>query len=140
MKGATVLDAQSSYLTKDTDVNYAPVAANTTFTLPRGNSTTGANVTYPAVAISLALGSPLLQVEARPADSSSTLGNIFGFPSPYNPRGATVSRWNGLLANGTLVPAGSYQLITRALHIFGNPDEEDDYDVATSVPFTIRYV
>jgi subtilisin family serine protease len=140
MKGATVLDAQSSYLTKDTDVNYAPVAANTTFTLPRGNSTTGANVTYPAVAISLALGSPLLQVEARPAGSSSTLGNIFGFPSPYNPRGATVSRWNGLLANGTLVPAGSYQLVTRALHIFGNPEEEDDYDVATSVPFTIRYV
>jgi subtilisin family serine protease len=140
MKGATVLDSKSSYLTKDTDVNYAPVAANTTFTLPRRNSTTGANVTYPAVAISLALGSPLLQVEAHPAGSSSSLGNIFGFPSPYNPRGATVSRWNGLLENGTLVPAGSYQLVTRALHIFGNPDEEDDYDVSTSVPFSIRYV
>jgi subtilisin family serine protease len=140
MRAATVLDARSSFLTRDTDPNYAPVAANTTFTIPARNSSTSGNVTYPAVAISLALGSPLLNVEARPAGSETSLGNIFGFPSPYNPRGATVSRWNGLLENGTLVPAGSYQLVTRALHIFGDEEEEGDWDVATSVPFSIRYV
>jgi hypothetical protein len=67
------------------------------------------------------------------------LGNIFGFPSPYNPRGATVSRWNGLLESGRLAPAGSYQFVTRALHIYGDADDEADYDVATSVPFNIRY-
>jgi subtilisin family serine protease len=139
MRGATVLDARSSYLTKDTDTTYAPVAANTTFTIPRGNSTGGGNVTYPAIAVSLALGSPLLQVEVRSTSGNSSLGNIYGFPSPYNPRGATISRWNGLLESGSLVPAGSYQLVTRALHIFGNADDASDYDVATSVPFNIRY-
>jgi hypothetical protein len=39
-----------------------------------------------------------------------------------------------------VVPAGTYELVTRALRIFGDADNEDDYDVATSVPFTIRYV
>lgn len=139
MRSATVLDSRSTYLTSSTDTEFNPSPANTTFSIPGRNSTGGSNVTYPAIAVSLALGSPLIQVEARPAGSSSTLGNIYGFPSPYNPRGATVSRWNGLLQNGTVVPAGSYQLVTRALRIFGDADNEDDYDVATSVPFTIRY-
>lgn len=141
MKSATVLDARSTYLTADTDPNFAPVASNTAFRIPSSNSTGGSgNVTYPAIAVSLALGSPLLTVEARRAGSERSLGNIYGFPAPYNPRGATVSRWNGLLENGTRVPAGSYQLVTRALRIFGDADEEDDYDVATSVPFSIRYI
>ena len=139
MREATVLDARSSYLTSDVDTNYEPVAANTTFTIPRGNSTANGDVVYPAVAISLALGSPLIQVEVRAAGSNSTLGNIFGFPSSYNPRGATVSRWNGLLESGRIAPAGSYQLVTRALHIYGDADNSDDYDVATSVPFNLRY-
>ena len=139
MRAATVLDAQSSYLTRDTDANYAPVPANTTFTIPRGNSTGSGSVTYPAIAISLALGSPLIDVEVRAVGSNSTSGSIFGFPSPYTPPGATVSRWNGLLESGRLVPAGSYQLVTRALHIYGDADNAADYDVATSVPFNIRY-
>lgn len=139
MREATVLDARSTYLTSDVDTNYVPVAANTTFTIPRSNSTGTGKVVYPAVAISLALGSPLIQVEVRAAGSNSTLGNIFGFPSPYNPRGATVSRWNGLLESGRRVPAGSYQLVTRALRIYGDADDESEYDVATTVPFNLRY-
>lgn len=139
MRDATVLDRQSTYLTRTTDEDFNPVDPGTVFTIPGRNSTGGSNVSYPAIAVSLALGSRLIEVEARSADSNSTLGNIYGFPSEYNPRGATVSRWNGLLANGTLVPAGSYQLVTRALHIFGDPDNGSDYDVATSVPFSIRY-
>ena len=139
MRSATVLDSRSTYLTSSTDPDFNPSPSNTTFTIPGRNATGGANTTYPAIAVSLALGSPLINVEARPAGSSSTLGSIYGFPSPYNPRGATVSRWNGLLQNGTVVPAGSYELVTRALRIFGDADNEDDYDVATTVPFGIRY-
>jgi hypothetical protein len=139
MKSATVLDARSTYLTSSTDPDFNPSASNTTFTIPGRNATGGANTTYPAIAVSLALGSPLIQVEAHAAGSDSSLGNIYGFPSPYSPRGATVSRWNGLLQNGTVVPAGSYELVTRALRIFGDAENEDDYDVATSVPFTLRY-
>jgi subtilisin family serine protease len=139
MKSATVLDARSTYLTSSTDPDFNPSAANTTFTIPGRNATGGANTTYPAIAVSLALGSPLIQVEVHAPGSDSSLGNIYGFPSPYNPRGATVSRWNGLLQNGTVVPAGSYELVTRALRIFGDAEDEGDYDVATSVPFTLRY-
>lgn len=145
MRSATVLDSRSTYLTSSTDPDFNPSPSNATFSIPGRNSTggvgSGTNTTYPAIAISLALGSPLIQVEARPAgNSSSSLGNIYGFPAPYNPRGAVVSPWNGLLQNGSLAPAGSYQLVTRALRIFGDADNEDDYDVATSVPFSIRYV
>lgn len=141
MRAATVLDTRSSYLTSSTDPDFNPVPANTTFTLPGRNSTAGRNTNYPSVAISLALGSPLVSVEARPvgAGGNATLGDIYGFPAPYNPRGATVSSWNGLLANGTLAPAGSYRLVTRALHIYGDESDASDYDVATSVPFSIRY-
>jgi len=67
------------------------------------------------------------------------LGNIYGFPLEYQPRGATVSSWDGLLENGSRAPAGTYELVVRALHIFGDREVASDYDVATSVPFTIRY-
>lgn len=138
MRDATVLDTRNSYLTTTSDNNYNPVAANTTFTIPSRNGTSS-NATYPAIAASLALGTRLLDVQAQSANGARNFGSIYGFPSEYNPRGATVSPWNGRLANGTVAPSGSYKLVTRALHIFGDLDNDSDYDVATSVPFSIRY-
>lgn len=151
MHSATVLDTENSYLTRSTDATYAPVAANTTFTLPAANTTAGNGTSYPAIAVSLALGTPLLRVDVQPVaqqggygNSSEvlgirTLGNIYGFPEEYVPRGATVSSWDGLLDNGSVAPAGTYRLVVRALHIFGDAGDAGEYDVASSVPFTIRY-
>ena len=153
MHDATVLDVENSYLTRSTDATYAPVAANTTFTLPSNNATAGNGTSYPAIAVSLALGTALLRVDVQPVLQAKpygysnstevlgiqTLGNIYGFPEEYVPRGATVSSWDGLLADGTMAPAGIYRLVVRALHIFGDRGEAEEYDVASSVPFTIRY-
>lgn len=38
-----------------------------------------------------------------------------------------------------MAPAGEYQLVIRALHIFGDREDPEQYDRVDTVPFTIRY-
>ncbi|OQO12230.1 hypothetical protein B0A48_02871 [Cryoendolithus antarcticus] len=156
---ATVLDTANTYLTTTQSApGYAPAPGNATFTLPASNATASNGTVYPAVVVSLALGSPYVRMDVVPYSNSTskapwhhrkpktteflglkTLGNIYGFPEYYVPRGATVSGWDGLLADGTLAPPGTYQLVVSALHIFGDNTDLADYDRVGTEPFTIRY-
>ncbi|KAF2652507.1 serine endopeptidase [Lophiostoma macrostomum CBS 122681] len=148
LHNATVLDTAGTYLSQSSDPALNPVPANTTFTLPATNGS-DANTTYPAVVIDLALGSRLVRADVIPqsANSSSpkevlgvqTLGNIFGFPQTYVPRGQAGSSWDGRLADGSLVPAGTYSILVRALKLFGDETKEDEFEAAETVVFGIKY-
>ena len=52
----------------------------------------------------------------------------------------TVESCADIFVTGTMAPAGTYQLVVRALHIFGDKTVASEYDSATTVPFTIKYV
>ncbi|KAI6883151.1 subtilisin-like protein [Hortaea werneckii] len=153
MHDQTVLDTENTYLTTSASEDYAPVtSSNSTFYLPRSNSTASNSTAYPEVAIALAFGSSLVRCDVHPVGpqgygSNSTnilgvasLGNIYSFPYTYAPRGGLVAAWDGMLEDGTMAPAGTYQLVVRALHIFGDKSMASEYDSATTVPFTIKYV
>lgn len=148
MYNATILDV--AYLSTSADAELNPVPANTTFVLPSPGANSTANVTYPEAVISLALGSAVVRVDVIPAEGSydnatevlgvKTLGNVYGYPYYYNPRAVFTADFTGQLEDGSYAPAGTYTLLVRTLHIFGDPTKAADYDVAETVPFSIRYV
>ena len=152
MHGTPVLDTSLTFVTRSTDAQVNPIAANTTFTLPRGNSSASANSTvYPELVVSLFLGSAIVRADVVPVGPGGygsnatevlgvkTVGSLMDFPVLYAPRGAQSFRWNGMLDDGRLVPAGAYAILVRALRIFGDADVRSEYDAALSVPFNIRY-
>lgn len=146
LRGATVLASdKDTWIARSTDADNAPVAANTTFVIPNPDGANATASTYPSFIVDLAMGSPLLHVEAVPASpassssSSEPLGAIQGSPFRWLPRGVNPLPWNGLLASGEAAPQGAYRLVARALHIFGDEGSEDEYDVGRSPAFRIRY-
>lgn len=116
MNAQTVLDAENTYLTTTASPFSDPVVANTTFVLPSMNTTAGNSTTaYPQAAINLAFGSPLVRCDVHPASRTpgkpygggpekilgvTSLGNIYGFPYLYAPRGGVLSAWDGMLEDG----------------------------------------
>ncbi|KAI1384410.1 subtilisin-like protein [Hypoxylon trugodes] len=136
-----VLDV--GYLSLSSDQELNPVKANTSFVLPRGNTTL--NTTYPVAVALLAFGSPRINIKvvslSSNADPSEDVSrHIFGSPYRYASRDPLFLEWDGRLSDGTLAPAGSYKLQFEALHIFGDAANLDEYDTDESVPFSIRYV
>jgi hypothetical protein len=141
LKNATVLSADDTYLTTTADPNSAPISGNQTFIIPSSNGTAPNGTVYPEAFLGLALGSSYIKLEVLPQGgyTTSSLGNIFGFPQVYLPRGGSVWEFDGRLEDGSFVPAGTYKLKVSALHIFGDAAKESDYDVVETVSFGIKY-
>lgn len=140
-----------TWVTKSTDENGAPVAENTTFTIPKPGDKVDPTDVLPAFGLDMALGTPFARVYVTPMTTCppkgtkehkghKVLGEIQGSPFQYLPRALNVLPWNGLMANGEAAPAGKYRFVIEALHIFGDPtDEDDEWDVAKSPSFRIKY-
>ncbi|KAI1434894.1 peptidase S8/S53 domain-containing protein [Xylaria sp. CBS 124048] len=128
------------YLAASADPDLDPVPGNTSFLLSKTNN---ANVSAPVAVILPVFGSPRHSVKLITAasgnETSESLGDIKGSPYLYASRSFNTMAFDGRLANGTYAPAGAYRLSIEALHIFGDATSAEDYDVALTVPFTIRY-
>ncbi|KAF2220403.1 peptidase S8/S53 domain-containing protein [Elsinoe ampelina] len=140
LTSATVLEAETTYLSRSTDADSAPVDAGTEFILPAANSTGNGTVSYPQLIIDMVLGTPLLSVAVRPTGGNGTAAAIYGYPIEYQPRGVQTATWNGLLADGNAAAAGEYEFVVRALHIFGDRESAEAYDEKVSVGFSLKYV
>lgn len=68
-----------------------------------------------------------------------SLGPLAGYPQNFVPRPEQRAYFQGMLADGTVLPAGAYKLVASALRIFGDAAVESDWDVIESVPFVVRY-
>ncbi|KAH8828652.1 subtilisin-like protease [Flagelloscypha sp. PMI_526] len=72
---------------------------------------------------------PLLEQFYQPRnDEDETNG------SPYN----TLALSQGTFLNGTAIPAGSYKILLRTLHVTGEKGNEKDYESFLSVPFSVK--
>jgi hypothetical protein len=154
MHSLTVLDAEYTYISQSSDADYDPVASNQTFYLPPAghvNDTQYANVSLPVIVLQLAMGSPLVRVDLVPITTckkvkttdilgTKTMGPIMGAPYAWMPRGQAPSSWDGMMADGTYAPAGTYKFAIKALHIFGKSNQVKEYDVMETEPFSIRYL
>lgn len=153
LHSATVLDPALTYLSSSLDVGDAPVSANHSFLLPppghsNDNQYSANSTDYPRLFINLALGSAVVRVDVVPTSSDAatteslglaTIGDAYTTPLEYQPRGPQLQTWDGRLASGEYAPAGSYRLAVRALKIFGDRNSADDYELAETTEFSIRY-
>jgi hypothetical protein len=74
------------------------------------------------------------------------LGSVPGFPQYWLPRNDLTTSasyykaiWNGTLSTGVQLPAGNYMFLYRALKIFGDQNNNDDYESWPSPVFGIEY-
>lgn len=135
---------------------------NATFTVPHPTAGLDPQDAYtcfecPTVYVNLNLGTALIKVDATPLSQNQTIdtaglatattsslghtaaGSIYGYPLAYESRRDIVAAWNGMLADGTVVPAGRYTLAVSVLKLFGNPDRADDYSTLPPVAFELTY-
>ncbi|TQV93744.1 subtilisin-like protease [Cordyceps javanica] len=105
--------------------------------------------------INATLGTPLVRADVVPANNATSnganasIGQVQGFPVSWRPSNLqqgqpdllqfTQFEWNGQLDTGSYVPEGYYKLVVRALRIFGNPSNEEDWDASESPLFKITY-
>ncbi|KJK79864.1 hypothetical protein H634G_04103 [Metarhizium anisopliae BRIP 53293] len=133
----------------------ASISEGTTVVLPAPGSIMPSQF---VLRINATLGTPLVRAEVVPAngtanatDITTSIGQVQGFPVQWRPRNLqqdsnspdllqfTQFKWNGQLDTGSNVPEGYYKLVVRALRIFGNPSNDEDWDVSESPRFQITY-
>lgn len=154
MYNATNLDPVNTYLMSYTDETGSPVSAGKTFTVPyptlAAAEVPSPDVSYPSALYQTNLGSALVRVDVIPlsadydGNKTTVLGNeiagsVYGYPMGYIARDVWVAPFTGLLADGSVVPEGQYQLTVSALRIFGDLGNEEDYTTINTVPFTLKY-
>lgn len=157
LKSATVIDKSQSFLTDSvipanaTDI--VPIAAGRAFTLPppgRSNDTQYDSKTfnYPEMVRFLAMGSPLVRYEVVPvAVPANFTGVRDAWLTPlrwrtrsYMAGGPNKYDWDGRLSTEDYAPAGTYRMRLRALKIFGDEENDADYEVYESPEFSISYL
>ncbi|KAJ4423842.1 hypothetical protein N0V82_001426 [Gnomoniopsis sp. IMI 355080] len=106
--------------------------------------------TYPTARLVLSLGSALVRADVIPLSvnytkptttvlDNQTAGSVYGFPQTYLDRDSIQIGFNGMLADGSVVPEGRYELLVRVLKLFGNPEHPEDYNHLAVIPFNLRY-
>ena len=151
-----IIDTEEGYpyLARSTDFNVG-LNGSDLFPLPINYKLRTENTSYPTIMCSLAMGSRILSIDIaskaknatklRLRDSTDNGDRILGpmpdMPYVSNWRAEAFNfTWNGTLADGqTPVPAGTYKLILRALKIFGNQDDDADYEKWVSPYFDLKY-
>ncbi|KAH8674310.1 peptidase S8/S53 domain-containing protein [Xylariales sp. PMI_506] len=134
----------NTFLALSTDADLNPIDGdNSTFTIYKTNSNTTV-VPQPAAVANMAFGSPLLKYEVIRVGTGylkdQNLGDVLGSPVPYVSRDPLAFAWNGTLADGSYVPAGTYKFNVSALHIFGDASDPTEWDSGVTTAFTIKYV
>ncbi|KAH8714724.1 subtilisin-like serine protease PR1C [Ilyonectria robusta] len=131
----------------------ATQAPDSTIILPKAGTATPDMLTLPLINYYLVFGSRLLRADVSRVVSNSSadsrhgstilgtwsLGNAAGFPIRYGPNLVALIPWDGQLEDRTYTPAGTYTIVIKALKIFGNETNQDDYQAISSQPFSIVY-
>lgn len=112
-----------------------------TFVLPpKGQANqTIIGLPLPGAAFDLAMGTSRVEIEILTADGES-LGPHRESPLTWLSRVLDFVAWDGELADGEFADEGQYKFRTRALKIYGDPENEDDWEVKESIPFGIEYL
>ncbi|KAG5993799.1 hypothetical protein E4U52_001636 [Claviceps spartinae] len=143
LRKATVLardQAWAFHSTDSTDFTRSP--ERFTYLVPKAD-TSEDDDDLPAIGVNLALGSPMLHIDVVPVENgtetSKSIGEPFGLPSPLNERGWSSFSWDGQLQSGKYAPAGQDRFVVRALRIFGDASRPQDWDVATTQSIILKY-
>ncbi|KAJ1334984.1 minor extracellular serine protease Vpr [Microdochium nivale] len=142
----SVQQMADAWLSISSDPNFNAVVGNASFVLPRDPTVGGANITYPVASVDLVFGTRKLDIQLVKVGGNGTattggqnLGSITNAPFFYMPRDPINIPFDGTLADGTLVPAGTYFFEFSTLRVFGDIEDTSKYEVRRSPPFTVRF-
>lgn len=151
------IDSQSNMLDCGGEYGYAGYCNynNASFSLPYPSGPLDEweyyyGAEYPSASLRLSLGSALVRADVVPLSDNytgpittvlgnRTAGSIYGFPRTYVDRNYIEIGFNGMVADGSVVPEGRYELLVRVLKLFGNPELAGDYNHLDTIPFNLRY-
>ncbi|KAG6186757.1 hypothetical protein E4U35_002806 [Claviceps purpurea] len=149
LRKATVVAPDQAWVFHSTDItNFVRSPEGFTFVVPKAGTSTGDD-DLPTVHANLALGCKELHVDIVPVQNGTSatgntatakpIGQIFGMPAWLQGRGAAYYPWDGKLDSGLYAPAGHYRFVVRALRIFGDVSNPEDWDVATTQSIILEY-
>ncbi|KAL7936147.1 peptidase S8/S53 domain-containing protein [Trichoderma chlorosporum] len=154
LSGAQSIDPDYSFI-YHTNGRFAEAAPNNdTWTIPY--PTVGgtqpaplSSTDYPALGIELDSGVPLLRADiiplgSTPANTTKVLGvdvagSIIGYPAQWVNIKINQVAFNGVTQEGKILPEGNYAVLLRALKIFGDASNPDDYVTKQTQSFNIKY-
>lgn len=152
LKDAKIFDTKDNLIYVSRYYNVSAIPDKFAFTLPPQHSSDEEIVKYDfPVPVSIdTFGTRVLRVDLVPAGSNSTVkttevlgekivGSLDQFPLYEQGRGQWHTFWTGNLSDGSYAPAGDYNILFRALKVFGDENSADDYQVVRSVDFSISY-
>ncbi|KAI8334655.1 peptidase S8/S53 domain-containing protein [Chlamydoabsidia padenii] len=136
-----IFDRDFPYLSDDSTGRVA-YEANETLILHRHNKTSSAYVVTRYITPTALLQTDLIDVKTSKVFGKALPDQTYVPRNTLNPgEQAQIIKWNGTYLpdsddhsslKGIPVPEGTYALRMKALHVFGNPDNEDDFDSWTS--------
>lgn len=144
MRNVTIMDTTEGSNDLIDSTTEERVKANQQFVVPGQNdSMYRANTSYPIFQTKLSMGTDLLLVGVKSANSNA----ILPVSEPQTALARTIDglsgpksiSWTGQLANGSYVLEGNYSMVVRALKIFGNRHEAKGYETVRTVNFGITY-
>lgn len=139
LRSATTLPSDATSVSRSNDQSHKPVPENTEFVLPQPGTAT-INDGIPLIIANLALGTTTITAEIVDAPSGSVIAEIPGVPYHMITRGAGFGfYWDGELSNGYYAGAGTYKVRVKALRIFGDASNGNDWDISDTVPIKISY-
>lgn len=154
MRSLPIFDTGSGSFMQYWDAQSAgmPVPENTTFTFPEPEGEPmdrpPRDVPYVSVVLGRTASTALLYglVEAIDGDANTTeilgeqvVGSLPGFPRQFVPAGQDEVAFTGMLDDGTVVPAGSYQFVFKALKILGDREDVAEYETLRPGVFEVEY-
>ncbi|TQV92513.1 hypothetical protein V2A60_007194 [Cordyceps javanica] len=150
LKEHVVVDASdANWISWSDDKDLKPLPVNQTFTLPAPGKVSG-QTRLPQFVINMSLGSKNITGHLQPMTTCppkgtyeykgyKTIGQPFDFPQLFSSRGPVTDPWDGQLADGNYAPPGKYRLVIRALRVFGDPSNDNDWDTSVGNRFVIKY-
>ncbi|KAG6172561.1 hypothetical protein E4U27_006960 [Claviceps purpurea] len=149
LRKATVLERDQAWLfPSEVGLSFTRSPEGLTFVVPKPGTLDG-SANLPAIYINLALGCSTLRVDVVPVQNgtssahstanATSIGEPFGLPSQLNERGWSAVPWNGKLESGKYAPEGQYRFVARALRLFGDASNPQDWDVVPTLSFILKY-
>ncbi|KAL6788183.1 peptidase S8/S53 domain-containing protein [Trichoderma sp. SZMC 28012] len=127
---------------------------NDTWTIPHptlgaSQPSSSSSVDYPGLGLEADSGVPLMRADiiplgSTPANTTKVLGvdvagSFHGYPVQWLNTNINQVAFNGITQEGTILPEGNYAVLLRALKIFGNASNPDDYVTKQTQSFNIKY-
>ncbi|KAM0450192.1 hypothetical protein ACHAO4_006612 [Trichoderma viride] len=147
------ITSSNGYIYHSTGHYWQAAPSNDTWTIPYpsvgSQPPNSAATDFPSLYILVTTGVPLIRADIIPLGNTpanttkvlgvDTVGSFPGFPVQWVFSNIYQTPFNGVTQEGVILPEGNYAVLLRALKIFGDANNSDDYYTVQTQSFNIKY-